>query len=89
MTETASDEYVFRAAPLCNVALRTPYFHSGQVWSLKQALGIMGADQLGIILTDKEEETIVAFLQNINGELPKIEYPILPVRTDETPLPTH
>ena len=52
VTKTASDEYVFRAAPLRNVALRAPYFHSGQVWSLKQAVGIMGADQLGIKLTE-------------------------------------
>ena len=54
VTKTASDEYVFRAAPLRNVALRAPYFHSGQVWSLKQAVGIMGADQLGIKLTDQD-----------------------------------
>jgi cytochrome c peroxidase len=29
VSRTASDEYVFRAAPLRNVALRAPYFHSG------------------------------------------------------------
>lgn len=29
VTKAASDEYVFRAAPLRNVALRAPYFHSG------------------------------------------------------------
>jgi cytochrome c peroxidase len=61
VTKTASDEYVFRAAPLRNVALRAPYFHSGQVWSLKQAVG-MGASQLWAKLTDKEEDGIVAFL---------------------------
>jgi len=38
------------------VALRAPYFHSGQVWSLKQAVGVMGAAQLETKLTDKEEE---------------------------------
>src|SRR5690606_38248563 len=32
VTATASDEYVFRAAPLRNVELTAPYFHSGQVW---------------------------------------------------------
>ena len=29
VTKTASDEYVFRAGPLRNVALRAPEFHSG------------------------------------------------------------
>jgi cytochrome c peroxidase len=87
VTKTASDDYVFRAAPLRNVALRAPYFHSGQVWSLKQAVGIMGASQLGQKLTDQEEDAIVAFLQTLTGEQPKVELPILPPRTDATPLP--
>ncbi|MFH4210045.1 cytochrome C biogenesis protein CcsA, partial [Acinetobacter baumannii] len=42
VTKTQSDEYVFRAAPLRNVALTAPYFHSGQVWELKDAVAIMG-----------------------------------------------
>ena len=85
VTKTVDDQYVFRAAPLRNVALRAPYFHSGQVWGLKQAVGVMGADQLGIKLSDKEEDSIVAFLKTLTGQLPKIEYPILPVRTDAAP----
>jgi len=88
VTKTASDEYVFRAAPLRNVALRAPYFHSGQVWSLKQAVGVMGEVQLGAKLNDKEENDIVAFLNSLTGQLPKIEYPILPTRTDATPPPS-
>jgi cytochrome c peroxidase len=87
VTKTASDEYVFRAGPLRNVALRAPYFHSGQVWSLKQAVAVMGASQLGQKLTDQEEDCIVAFLQSLTGEQPKIELPILPQRTDATPQP--
>jgi cytochrome c peroxidase len=87
VTKTPSDEYVFRAGPLRNVALRAPYFHSGQVWSLKQAVGIMGASQLGEKLSDQEEDAIVAFLQTLTGEQPKVELPILPPRTDGTPLP--
>jgi cytochrome c peroxidase len=87
VTKTASDEYVFRAGPLRNVALRAPYFHSGQVWSLKQAVGIMGASQLGQKLTEPEEDAIVAFLGSLTGEQPRVEVPVLPVRTDTTPLP--
>ncbi|MGO4869969.1 MAG: cytochrome-c peroxidase [Roseiarcus sp.] len=88
VTKTASDEYVFRAAPLRNVALRAPYFHSGQVWDLKQAVGVMGEAQLGAKLTDKEEDDIVAFLDSLTGQMPTVQYPILPVRTDTTPLPS-
>jgi cytochrome c peroxidase len=88
VTKTATDEYVFRAAPLRNVALRAPYFHSGQVWSLKQAVGVMGEVQLGTKLNDKEENDIVAFLNSLTGQLPRIEYPILPTRTDATPAPS-
>ena len=88
VTKTASDEYVFRAGPLRNVALRAPYFHSGQVWSLRQAVAIMGASQLGQKLTDQDEDSIVAFLETLTGEQPRIELPILPPRTDATPLPT-
>jgi cytochrome c peroxidase len=88
VSKTASDEYVFRAAPLRNVALRAPYFHSGQVWSLKQAVGVMGSSQLGAKLTDKEEDDIVAFLGALTGELPSVPYPVLPTRTDATPQPS-
>lgn len=88
ITKAASDEYVFRAAPLRNVALRPPYFHSGQVWSLKQAVGVMAKVQLGVKLSDKDENYIVAFLNSLTGQMPKIEYPMLPTRTDTTPLPS-
>lgn len=88
VTKAASDEYVFRAAPLRNVALRAPYFHSGQVWSLKQAVGVMAKIQLGTKLSDKEENDIVAFLNSLTGQLPKIEYPILPTRSAGTPTPS-
>jgi cytochrome c peroxidase len=47
----------------------------------------MGASQLGQKLTDQEEDCIVAFLQSLTGEQPKIELPILPLRTAATPLP--
>ncbi|KOR31410.1 cytochrome C peroxidase [Achromatium sp. WMS2] len=87
VSQAASDEYVFRAAPLRNIALTAPYFHSGQVWDLKQAVAIMGSVQLGAELSDTEVTAIVAFLNNLTGEQPKVEYPILPPSTDKTPLP--
>jgi cytochrome c peroxidase len=87
VTNTASDEYVFRAAPLRNIALTAPYFHSGQVWDLEQAVAVMGTAQLGANLSDEEVATIAEFLRGLTGELPRVEYPILPLETAETPKP--
>ncbi|EKV30433.1 Cytochrome c551 peroxidase [Caenispirillum salinarum AK4] len=87
VTQTATDEYVFRAVPLRNVALTAPYFHSGQVWDLRQAVAIMGVSQLGAELTDAQVDDIVAFLEATTGEFPEVEVPQLPDRTAETPFP--
>lgn len=87
VTHTASDEYVFRAVPLRNVALTAPYFHTGKVWDLEQAVGIMGASQLGTELSADQVKAIVAFLGTLTGEQPTIELPLLPVSTNDTPKP--
>ncbi len=87
VTKTAAEEYVFRAAPLRNIALTAPYFHSGKVWDLKQAVAIMGSSQLGETLTDAEASAITAFLHTLTGEQPAVELPLLPPRTAATPKP--
>ena len=87
VTETASDDYVFRAAPLRNVAITAPYFHSGAVWSLPEAVDIMATAQLGTELAEADIEAIVAFLNGLTGEQPEVTHPVLPARTEATPLP--
>ena len=87
VTETADDEYVFRAAPLRNVAITAPYFHSGRVWDLKVAVDIMAESQLGEKLEEGTIDDIVAFLGTLTGEQPEVVHPILPVRTATTPKP--
>lgn len=87
VTKTAADDYVFRAAPLRNVAITEPYFHSGMVWDLEQAVGIMGTAQLGEDLKDDEVKAIAAFLRTLTGEQPRVEYPILPPNAPDTPKP--
>ncbi|ADE13997.1 Cytochrome-c peroxidase [Nitrosococcus halophilus Nc 4] len=87
VTKTASDEYVFKVPSLRNIELTPPYFHSGEVWELEQAVAIMGSSQLGIDLNDNETAAIVTFLKTLTGEQPKVEYPILPPHTKGTPLP--
>jgi cytochrome c peroxidase len=88
VTKTATDEYVFRASPLRNIAVTAPYFHSGMVWDLKQAVAIMGSSQLGQELNAKEVEDITAFLQSLTGKMPVVTYPVLPAETATTPRPT-
>jgi cytochrome c peroxidase len=87
VTKTSADEYVFRAPSLRNVAITAPYFHSGVVWSLKEAVDVMGSAQFGIQLSDEESGAIVAFLDSLTGKQPKIAYPLLPASTDATPHP--
>jgi cytochrome c peroxidase len=87
VTETASDDYVFRASPLRNIELTAPYFHSGVVWSLEEAVAVMGVSQLGAYLNDEEVEDIAAFLRTLTGEIPEVVHPTLPVSTDATPRP--
>jgi cytochrome c peroxidase len=86
VTKTASDEYVFKAPSLRNVGLTPPYFHSGKVWSLNQAVAIMGASQLGIQLSDEDTAAIASFLKSLDAPQPRIEYPVLPPSTAGTPL---
>jgi cytochrome c peroxidase len=88
VTETASDEYVFRAAPLRNIAVTAPYFHSGVVWDLRTAVDIMATSQLGADLDDAQIDAITAFLGSLTGEVPEIVYPVLPPETATTPHPT-
>lgn len=88
VTATADDSYVFRAAPLRNIALTAPYFHSGKVWDLKQAVGIMGASQLGEDLSDQDTDEIVAFLHSLTGKVSVVAYPVLPAETADTPRPS-
>ncbi len=89
VTKSAADDFVFRAAPLRNVALRAPYFHTGKVWSLDEAVDLMAVHQLGATLSSDEKREIVAFLETLTGEAPKVAYPTLPPREKETPRPQY
>jgi len=86
-TGSAADQYVFKSPSLRNIALTTPYFHSGKVWCLKEAVAIMGSAQLGISLSEDDVLNIEAFLKTTTGIQPQIAYPVLPPPTKTTPLP--
>jgi len=88
VTETIDDEYVFRAAPLRNIAVTAPYFHSGKVWDLGVAVQIMAESQLGEEISDEDTAKLLAFLDALTGTMPEITVPVLPPETAGTPRPT-
>lgn len=87
VTKLADDQYVFKAPSLRNIELTPPYFHSGKVWLLREAVQVMSSTQLGATLTDSDVDLIVAFLKSTTGEQPQVEYPVLPKPTARTPKP--
>ena len=87
VTSAAKDEFLFKSPSLRNIALTAPYFQSGKVWSLGEAVSIMGSTQLGISLTEADAGEIVAFLQTTTGVQPEVLYPILPEAGVATPRP--
>lgn len=87
VTAASADEYSFKSPSLRNITLTPPYFHSGKVWSLKEAVSIMGNVQLGVTLNDRDVDNIVAFLHTTRGVQPKVEYPVLPAPAASTPKP--
>jgi len=86
-TGVQSDQYVVKSPSLRNIDLTLPYFHSGKIWSLYSAVAVMGSAQLGITLSEGETLKIVEFLKTATGDQPRVEYPILPAPTKDTPRP--
>ncbi|HEX4046748.1 MAG TPA: cytochrome c peroxidase [Elusimicrobiota bacterium] len=68
----------WRVAPLRNIARTAPYFHNGSVPTLDEAVRVMAKTQLNRELSAEETAELVAFLDGLSGELPRIEKPRLP-----------
>lgn len=82
-------EFHFRVAPLRNVALTAPYFHSGQVWDLEESIRIMAKSQLDATLSEQDVRDIAVFLHALTGDQPEITVPVLPLSTADTPRPEY
>jgi len=78
VTGHEADEYVFRIAPLRNVAETAPYFHDGSAATLEEAVSVMGSAQLGRSFNEQEVADLVAFLESLTGEFPLVTFPRLP-----------
>jgi len=72
---------------LRNITQTAPYFHNGQIWTLKEAIVEMGRIQLGTKITDEEAASIEEFLKALDGRKPDISVPMLPASTASTPKP--
>ncbi|UCM99360.1 cytochrome-c peroxidase [Sulfurimonas sp. SWIR-19] len=72
---------------LRNITETAPYFHNGMIWNLKDAIKEMGRIQLGMKITDKQAESIEAFLGSLTGKKPHMMMPMLPASTNKTPKP--
>lgn len=87
VTKVSDDTYAFRTPPLRNVALTAPYFHSGEIWDLDEAVGLMARVQLDSRLSDQQIREIASFLRALTGDQPQVALPILPPSTATTPRP--
>jgi cytochrome c peroxidase len=87
ITKNIADKYVFKVQALRNVELNAPYFHSGRVWDLKQAVAIMADTELGAKLSADETADIAEFLLSLTGRQPQIVLPILPPSAPAAPRP--
>jgi cytochrome c peroxidase len=80
VTKNAADRMVFKVPSLRNVEKTGPYFHSGHINQLEEAVRLMGRHQLGAELEPQQVSRIVAWLKSLTGEIPReyIKAPPLP-----------
>jgi cytochrome c peroxidase len=89
VTGNETDRMVFKVPSLRNVDRTGPYYHNGQVETLREAVSRMSEYQLGKTLSDAQLNGIVTWLKTLTGDLPA-EYakpPELPKSTAKTPKP--
>ena len=60
---------MFRVPVLRNVARTGPYYHNGQIKTLREALFLMGRHQVGVDMTERQLDYMEAFMKSLNGEL--------------------
>ncbi|MBU0675750.1 MAG: c-type cytochrome [Proteobacteria bacterium] len=72
LTLNERDLSVYKVPTLRNIELTSPYFHDGSKKDLHDALKIMTFHNLGMDLTNKENNQLVAFLHTLTGQSPEI-----------------
>lgn len=89
VTQNQNDRMFFKVPPLRNVAMTGPYFHSGKVTTLEDAVLKMAEYQTGKQLAITDRDAIVTWLTSLTGEIDPnyIKEPELPKSTSRTPRP--
>ena len=89
VTKNEADRMMFKIPSLRNVAKTAPYFHSGKVKTLDEAVSMMSDYELGRKLSPADVQSIVTWLNALTGEIPKgyIAPPKMPASTPKTPKP--
>lgn len=75
VTKLDEDAHMFRVPTLRNVAMTAPYFHNGNVESLKEAIAVMGKTQLNRDLNVLQIDEIYEFLVSLTGNVPEQKMP--------------
>lgn len=79
VTKNESDRHMWRVPSLRNVAITPPYFHTGTVSKLEDAVQVMAKTQLNQVLKPNDVSELVEFLKSLTGEIPKQTPPELPL----------
>jgi cytochrome c peroxidase len=89
VSKQEADKRVFKVPSLRNIEKTAPYYHDGSVKTLEEAVRLMGEYQNGRQLSQREVDSIVAWLKALTGPLPAdyIKPPALPPSTARTPKP--
>lgn len=62
----------FRVPILRDISKTAPYFHNGVVKTLRDAIDIMGKNQIGVDMSEEQLDAMEAFLKSLDGEI--VEY---------------
>lgn len=68
LTHRERDKNVFKVPTLRNIALTAPYFHDGSATTLREAISKMSYHNLGLKLSEKEIDPLLAFLNTLTGK---------------------
>lgn len=71
VTHQAQDRMVFKVPSLRNITETGPYFHSGGVTALDEAVRLMAVHQVGRTLTPAQVQAIVVWLGTLKGTIPE------------------
>jgi cytochrome c peroxidase len=69
-TKVETDKGMFMSPGLRNVAKTGPYFHSGTIDNLEEAIQIIAKLQLNKDLSTEEAQKIAVFLNSLTGDIP-------------------